>query len=358
MTPRSDAKALGIALLAWALHAGCSASDGEGSETHLVRCWSDTECKEGTRCVGGECVGPDPLGGNWGTEGGVAPTTLGQASPLALVVDATNAYWLGEGGVWRTPLSGSPRTRLATTPNSAPGSALAVDATSVYWLDATIWKVATGGGAPVELVGPDCTAIDCGPREPIAVDATSLYYVAHGNVMRVPIGGGTPIPLATGQSPGAITSDGANVYWTDATSGTVMRVSATGGTPVTIASNQIRLVSAVAVDTTFVYWMNGGDPNTSCSDNSTGTVMRAPLQGGTPTTLASGQSCQVALAVDATSVYWTNSVGSVMKAMLAGGPPVLLSSGPSLPVGLAVDSTNVYWGSNGAILKAPIGGGP
>jgi hypothetical protein len=59
------------------------------------------------------------------------------------------------------------------------------------------------------------------------------------------------------------------------------------------------------VDTTSVYWTSYG---------SSGTVMKVPTGGGTPITLASGQSGACGIAADATSVYWTNYDGStVMK---------------------------------------------
>ena len=68
----------------------------------------------------------------------------------------------------------------------------------------------------------------------------------------------------------------------------------------------------VAVDSTNVYWVNAGDFTGSLG----GTVMKMPLGGGIPTTLASGQAKPLKVAVDSTSVYWTNAVnaaGTVMK---------------------------------------------
>jgi len=199
----------------------------------------------------------------------------------------------------------------------------------------------------------------------IAVDARNVYWttnIACGTVMKVPRDGGTPVALASGQAtPAGIAVDATSVYWTNSTGGTVMKVPLGGGTPTTLASRQAN-PTAIAVDATSVYWTN----RSFCG----GSVMKVPLGGGTPVTLASGQVMPTGIAVDATSVYWTNpldsngdssggrvTTGTVMKVPLGGGAPTTLASQQAGPEGLAVDGTSVYYTAGDAVMKLPLGGG-
>jgi hypothetical protein len=136
-------------------------------------------------------------------------------------------------------------------------------------------------------------------------------------------------------NPTAIAVDRTSVYCNNSNGlGEVLKVSTEGGDPVQLA---VGPVDALAVDSTSVYWIGGGN------------VMKVPVDGGDVTTLASGQAA-VAIAVDAHDVYWTNgwsgasqASGSIVKAAIDGGGSITLASGLVDPKGLAIDGSSAYW---------------
>jgi hypothetical protein len=198
----------------------------------------------------------------------------------------------------------------------------------------------------------------------IAVDATSVYWANQGpnnnSVMKMGLDGGSPTLLASPTGAlWAIAVDATSVYFASgsASSNAVAIMSVPldgivdGGSPMTLASGQS--AQAMTVDANSVYWPNPVS----------GTVVKDALDGGNPTTLASNQGAPQDVAVDATSIYWTNVFGSesVMSAPITpvdGGIPLLLASGQSAPHGIAVDSTSAYWTTeSGNVMKVPLGGG-
>jgi sugar lactone lactonase YvrE len=176
------------------------------------------------------------------------------------------------------------------------------------------------------------------------------------------------VTLATvGNLVTGIAVDAERVYWTEsdaypngpygpALAGSVWSVPIDGGTPTKLASVTTPIFSdpvAIALDSANVYWADWGNS----------TINSVPVGGGAVGTLASGQGGVAFLAIDGANAYWTTTgafeAGTLVSVLLAGGTPTTLASGLSDPQGLAVDATHVYWADNteGTIVRMPKAGG-
>jgi hypothetical protein len=216
-------------------------------------------------------------------------------------------------------------------------------------------KVGFDGGTPSTLVQ------ELTNPSGLAIGGTSLYWVNDGVPFSGPGGpngavmtqalsdGGPPVTLSTTATiaPYGLAVGAMYVYWADNSAGTVMKAPLTGGSPTMLASGQVNPQN-IAVDATNVYWINAGSP---------GAVMKVTLEGDTsPMTLAPAQDYPNNLVTDGTSVYWTNAdglTGTVMKVAASGGAPTPIATSVSDPEGIAVNGENVYfttYGSSGGTL--------
>jgi len=185
-------------------------------------------------------------------------------------------------------------------------------------------------------------------------------------IVKAPIAGGTRTKVANaGPNPRNAGVNAAGVYWlnqssnmggtTNAPNGTILSAPLAGGTVTTLASAQTPLW--IAVDANNVYWPNGGSQ--VAGNLQPAGIMKVAVAGGTPRMIAPATLPEV-VAIDATNIYWVDGrpatkSGAIIKAPLAGGTATCIATGPLLSFGIAVDDTSVYWTDNsrGTVMKAP-----
>jgi hypothetical protein len=151
----------------------------------------------------------------------------------------------------------------------------------------------------------------------IAVNARYVYWIDDEGLHGKGLNGGADPSFAAVPSASIVALDASNVYWSSPTDRTVLQMPAQGGSITTIAAGQTPL--GVATDGFSVYWVNTG---TSANSYADGAVKKAPVGGGTATTIATVSNASGYLALDSTSVYWTvagtsannNTDGAVWKA--------------------------------------------
>jgi hypothetical protein len=358
---------------------GCSQACDPGAMCILGAC----ECAAGQTLCSKRCVDltQDPTNCHdcgHSCQGGLCTASVCQPSVVVaqtavvdIAVDSTNVYWTTggvPGNVVTKPFTGGNASLISALNVEENPRGIARDQNHVYWVDldnGAVEGVTLLSGTPIQ----------------------SFYF-------RMPIMGPTP-------GPNDIVVDKNNVYWVDQAAGTVNQqaLASPGGTTTVLASgrNQPR---ALAVDATYVYWVDYGDTNTGSVNKvpiggnntqvlplatgenepydivvdaegayvywtthadrlSGGSVRRITTAGNVaPTVLANMQGAPDGIAIDPLPneefVYWTAyDDGTVMKIPVAGGTPFQMATNQNNPTAIAVDTDNVYWASegNGAIVK-------
>lgn len=205
---------------------------------------------------------------------------------------------------------------------------------------------------PVELVQGGLNR--CGGA--ISVNPRGIFWndFCAGESLRAPHSGGAPVTLALSARPSAMRLDEESVYWiSEPRPGErvqeVRRISQEGGTSSSLLSGQPSL-SGLAVDASRVYWLG------SEAGNERSNVLGATSKAGTGETqvLVSGLGNSFLLVKEAEALYWVQAEArpagdtalptySIMRLPLAGGTPVALAAGQPLPGDLAVHGSSVYW---------------
>ncbi len=270
----------------------------------------------------------------------------GHTCPWGMAIDEANVYWTdcgdpSAGQVQKVPKAGGPVVPLASG-NRLSG--IAVDGANVYWVAGTA-DASSGAIMTVPIAGgtPTVVAPESGAPAHIAVDASYVYWgeLNQGAVMRAPLGGGMPMTVASAVGPFQIALGDTAVFWMEPQG--LMTAPKAGGMALALTRPSPTLpTDGLAVNATTVYF-TGGPP-----DGQPG-VSEVPVGGG-PTAIVSEDPSLPGggpIALDQARVYWADMSGSVYAAPLAGGPPILLATGQDNVDAIAVDDAAVYWLVNG-----------
>ncbi len=260
--------------------------------------------------------------------------------------------------------------------------AIAVDSSGIYVVtgdgfggaSSAVQRIAFDGGALTVLGSADAGS------DQLAIDSTSAYWVTaggtsgDGNLLRVPLQGGPTTSLAATTNGYAVAVYGSNVFFTDyfPTPGSLLTVGLDGGALVQTQTSQLLIVNdAVAANAAGEFWLAANNDGTGPLD--VGQVWMAPPGGGGQgKLLADGQTAPLQIAVDDQNVYWTNQGdgisirGSVVKVPIQGGTPVTLATMcdiTSQPWAIAVADGQVYFTvqqdtTPWNIESVPVAGGP
>ena len=253
-------------------------------------------------------------------------------------------------------------------------AALAVDegpTGNVYWIDegdGELTRVGKRGGAQMTMFSGTGGAFSTGAS--VAVDNVDVYWTAQLNtgtpdkpkpvnqLSRMDKNGGKPtvVSSSTTTEIKCIVVDPTAMYWVSGTS--IMKAPKNGDTPTSVGTGQ-KGANCVAVDDAAVYWSSGGTDTKQYKD---GGIWMAPRKGGAPKVVVKDAERAADVQVDGTSVYWISSDKVMSAPKAGGGVPKVLATAPG-PVGdIVLDGGFVYFtsyraGSDGTVSRVPIAGG-
>jgi hypothetical protein len=187
----------------------------------------------------------------------------------------------------------------------------------------------------------------------LAVKGDTLYYTdgAHGSVRKIPIAGGMPSDVVTGQmNPYALVVDASNVYFGNDGDFTLKFAPLAGTTAKTITTGMTAGTKGLALANNVLFYADSHNLNSvATAENSTPTVLG---QGDT-----GGKGLPSEIALDATNVYYTdaNAFGVERHPQVGTGASVAMvgSQGDLVMSALAVQSGNIYF-ANGSNLDSEI----
>lgn len=290
--------------------------------------------------IGADCGGIDVIATGQGTIGDI---DVKNGIVYWVTIDNGNVMSCAATGCNNTP------TMLTTTGSSAHYSD--VDDTHIYWNNNSAGRIYS---CPLTGCMGTHTVLATVPNPTrVGIDSLYVYWHSNDNTLERVDKAGTAIDtliVGSGDS-GEVLSDGSHLYWTERSNDLVRRCDLSTSPPCALASvEDVAAVNgprAMAIDGTYAYYGGGGS------------LYRVAKTGGTPVSLADGQSNIHTVRVIGTHVYWINNdpapQGIVRKVEILGGTPENVVDNLDVPRSFAVEGNCIYIGETGTgnIIRAP-----
>jgi hypothetical protein len=270
-------------------------------------------------------------------------------------VNRTRLFWIKDGSYVSAPKEGGDIATLAPAARFGWAMTTATD-TDFYWTDyvygsggpgtTTLYSVPIEGGATstvaVAATGSDVSAL--------FADGDSLYWTVPraysfngdyvgGHLVKRPQAGGAAVTLYQGSSDSTVSGGmvrGPNIYLR--ADDALLSVPTNGGAAVSLANlSQYDLWST---DDTAVFGMTGT------------LIVRAPFDGSTPTTVATGAGLQFFI-TGGNLLYWSENLNSTIWAYrMSGGNPQPLTMERGSATAMTADEDHVYWVNTQNVIES------
>ncbi len=154
--------------------------------------------------------------------GAVTTVTTTQKKPVGVGVDGSHVYWTESGSLMNLPLLGGPASLVASS--SGELMYLTLDANDAYWLSTSeLGKAPLDGLSPPSIVSSGLVNAVV-----VVVDGSDAYLsiaAPNASIVKVALGGGSPVVLVTNVSnPAGLAVDPTTIYWADPGSGQIMKL--------------------------------------------------------------------------------------------------------------------------------------
>jgi hypothetical protein len=238
---------------------------------------------------------------------GGAPSVVaesGKRNMTDLAADDQRVYWIEGPDVFAVSAAGGTPQKLST--GAQDPADLAADGAAVYWTNShskpcsagpcgDVVRAAKDGGAPVDLAPNDDNS------RQIALDASHVYTVSAGVVLKVPKAGGTPVPLFEDHEVMHvlldIAADTSHVYVMAFTS--VLQMRKDGSEQRWVVPKGTLGFDGIALDETHIYLL-GADLEEPRRHH----LIKVPKAGGEAVEIASEREPIVGVALDERYAYW------------------------------------------------------